>query len=666
LADVEIVTKMIDETSATADKVAGNLEKMRKTSDQVSTSGKKVKDSLDQTKSSMHGLNQGASGLIERMTGVSVGSLSAAGALTALGLGVKYSIEQAVEAEKIQKQLEAVITSTGGAAGLTADEVDQMAGRLSDLTAVEDDTIKKGAAVMLTFTKIGEDVFPQAMEAALNLSAAFGQDLQSSILQVGKALNDPSGMAAMKRVGVSFTEAQMEMGRELYETGRIAEYQRMVLQELNTEVGGAAAAAADTYAGQLQKLQNNIGNLAEEIGLVLLPPLTDATGALNLLITMNDRIGDALSDHETEVRKTAKTYDEYYKEMLRAAKASGQFGATIELTEDELASMGATVDFVAEEIGALTESQWEAARSDEHLIALMDQYRQKAEDAGTATGDFEAALDDLATIIGGQFGKEIDDYQGKLQDIVGENKDLVAKIAELEKKPYLTQAQKDQLADLKTKLGENRDALGELADAHEDAMKRMAFNMLMQRAESDGLTENELANLTKIGQAWGLYDEKTARVIDAINQNMDMLNTDDPNRLLSILEQILNLPESKTFNFEVNIKENGSFPVIDQPKTNRGAVGNEPLQEAWANGVDNFIVPPGYPNDSYRVGLTSGEVVDVRPPGKTGSRDGGIHFHGDIILQGVQDPEQFIDALMQTAGARAHQASYSGAYGMGG
>jgi len=37
-----------------------------------------------------------------------------------------------------------------------------------------------------------------------------------------------------------------------------------------------------------------------------------------------------------------------------------------------------------------------------------------------------------------------------------------------------------------------------------------------------------------------------------------------------------------------------------------------------ANGGD-FIVPPGYPNDSFKIGVTSGEHVSVAPKGKSSS-----------------------------------------------
>lgn len=49
-----------------------------------------------------------------------------------------------------------------------------------------------------------------------------------------------------------------------------------------------------------------------------------------------------------------------------------------------------------------------------------------------------------------------------------------------------------------------------------------------------------------------------------------------------------------------------------------------------------FVVPPGYPDDSYLVGVTSGERVDVRQPGQGG---GDLYLSiGDINIAGPGDP----------------------------
>lgn len=194
-------------------------------------------------------------------------------------------ISGAMEAEEIQAQLGAVLASTGGKAGVTADQVNELASSLSTMTKFEDDSIVSAQNMLLTFTNIGSDVFPQATETMLNMSQAMGQDLQSSATQLGKALNDPVGsLGALTRVGVQFTDAQKEQIEAMAKSGDMMGAQKIILGELETQFGGAAEAAGGTYAGKMAILQNQLGNVKETIGGALLPVLTTLMEKLTPLI----------------------------------------------------------------------------------------------------------------------------------------------------------------------------------------------------------------------------------------------------------------------------------------------------------------------------------------------------------------------------------------------
>ena len=201
------------------------------------------------------------------------GALLGAGA--AVGGFLATSISAAADAEKVQAQLAAVIQSTGGAAGMTASAVNDLANGLSKMTPFEDDAIVAGENMLLTFTNIGKDVFPATTETMLDMSQALGQDMKSSAMQLGKALNDPvNGVTALTRVGVTFTDEQKNMIKQMVATGDVAGAQKVILAELNKEFGGSAQAAGKTFAGSLEILKNTFGNLQEEVGGKLLPILT--------------------------------------------------------------------------------------------------------------------------------------------------------------------------------------------------------------------------------------------------------------------------------------------------------------------------------------------------------------------------------------------------------
>ena len=237
----DIATLGIKVTTEGATKATGELAKLEKQS--AATEARAVK--------------------MGKAMGIALGS-AVAGAVAVGGLALRAYIKNSIEAEKVQAQLNATLKSTKGAAGLAIGELNKMADALQRVTTFDDESIGKVQALLLTFTKIGRDVFPMATEAVLNLSTAMGTDLNSAALQVGKALNDPvKGITALARAGVQFSKDQKDLIKSLVETGRSAEAQRIILRELETQMGGSARAAADTLGGSIKQLQNAFDNLLE-------------------------------------------------------------------------------------------------------------------------------------------------------------------------------------------------------------------------------------------------------------------------------------------------------------------------------------------------------------------------------------------------------------------
>lgn len=193
-----------------------------------------------------------------------VKSSLALGALTAGLIELGKNLD---DQEKGLAQVQASLRSTGGVAGVTEKSILDLADSMKKLTAVDDDAIVAADALLLTFTKVGKEIFPEATRAIVDMSAKLGTDLKSATLQVGKALNDPiKGINALTREGVSFSAAQKDMVKNLVETGHTLDAQKLILRELNTEFGGSAAAMRDTFGGALQALQVRVGDVFQAIG----------------------------------------------------------------------------------------------------------------------------------------------------------------------------------------------------------------------------------------------------------------------------------------------------------------------------------------------------------------------------------------------------------------
>ena len=226
----------------------------------------------------LRGAMDGIAGKLHSVRGTVVKALVGAtvAGIGALGVGIYKSVEAAMDAQKVQTQLAAVIKSTGGVAGWSAEQANRLAESLMQVTGVDDETIVSAQSLLLTFTKIGGEIMPQATEAALDMAQTFGMDVSSAAIMLGKALNDPvAGVGALRRVGVSLTKEQEEQIEEFVKLGDVASAQKVILKELARETGGSAREFGRTFAGQLAIVKANIGNISEEVGMKLLPVLND-------------------------------------------------------------------------------------------------------------------------------------------------------------------------------------------------------------------------------------------------------------------------------------------------------------------------------------------------------------------------------------------------------
>jgi hypothetical protein len=195
------------------------------------------------------------------------------------------AVKAASDSEAELAQLNSVLTSTKGVAGVTYDAAVKLASGLQKVTRYSDEQVLSGENLLLTFTNIGKDVFPDATKTMLDMSTALGQDLKSSAIQLGKALQDPvKGITALKRVGVNFTDAQKQMIEKMVAAGDTMGAQKLILKELQTEFGGSAVAAGKTFAGQLDILKNQFHDLLEKIGGAIIPVLQKLMTAVQPLV----------------------------------------------------------------------------------------------------------------------------------------------------------------------------------------------------------------------------------------------------------------------------------------------------------------------------------------------------------------------------------------------
>lgn len=257
------------------DDASGVAETVSRSVDDIGDAAGKTSGSFSSMGSVMTGVLQGVGQHLANFA-LDLGS-KALGAVTDF---IGGSIEEASQWNAVLAQTQAVVDSTGGAANFTALQLAEMAQEMSATAGqsiFSDDAILGAENVLATFTNIEGRQFGGATQAVLDISQALGQDLKSSSIQVGKALNDPvAGISALSRVGVSFTDEQKALIETMTKTGDVAGAQQVILDELAKEFGGSASAAVNTYAGQQVVLQEKLNDIKQTLGEALMPLLMQA------------------------------------------------------------------------------------------------------------------------------------------------------------------------------------------------------------------------------------------------------------------------------------------------------------------------------------------------------------------------------------------------------
>jgi hypothetical protein len=255
------------------------------------------------------------------LAGIVAGGMAAYNVAASVFTGIKDGIVSSIEAyremEMAVQKVDQAIKQTGGAAGLSLKQLTDEATRLQDQTIFGDEEIlNKATAQLLTFTSITGRNFLLAQQAAMDLSTVLDGDLQTSSIQLGKALENPvSGLTALRKVGVTFTDEQRKMIVQLAETNRLEEAQALILAAVNAQYGGQAAAVAKG-AGAIKQAGIQIGDIAESFGGVIsrmILPVASVLGSwaksLNELFAPSQTAIETFQEHGRSVAVLVKDID---------------------------------------------------------------------------------------------------------------------------------------------------------------------------------------------------------------------------------------------------------------------------------------------------------------------------------------------------------------------
>ena len=188
---------------------------------------------------------------------------------------IEMSQKQAEAEQKLTEIYKTRMGATSGAAKSTM----KLASALQKQGVVGDEVALSFAQQMATYSSVPgtvEKLMPAFENLLVQQKGLNGtqEDAVSLANMFGKAMMGQTG--ALKKAGISFTDAQAEV----LKYGTEEEKAAMMAEVITQNVGNMNAEFAKTDAGKIQQAKNQLGDMGEEIGAILLPAVADLVGWL--------------------------------------------------------------------------------------------------------------------------------------------------------------------------------------------------------------------------------------------------------------------------------------------------------------------------------------------------------------------------------------------------
>lgn len=185
-------------------------------------------------------------------TAASLGGLLAGGALIA---GLKSMVDASAQQEAAFNQMATSLKLAGDYSEGAVKSMSDFAAELQATSVVGDDLTFKMIALAKSFN-LGNESAKKLVKAASNLAATTGQDLETSVKQLGMSFDGTAGrLQEMLPELRNFTAEQLKAGA--------------AVDYINQRFGGAASEATKTFAGAMEQAKNSLGDIFDSLGSVV-------------------------------------------------------------------------------------------------------------------------------------------------------------------------------------------------------------------------------------------------------------------------------------------------------------------------------------------------------------------------------------------------------------
>jgi len=359
--------------------------------------------------------------------------------------------------------------------------------------------------------QVADDVGISFEQMNSAMEAGIRKGVKPTIENIGKLSDEYLSLAP----GIDRTEFLMKkFGRTGQDLARLMELGSGKIDEMGDSIEGTARLmdqdaldAAEAYRVSLDNLNDAAQDLKLSIGQAIIPALNSITKAF---------LDNAAAENTAKQAMEAGiiTEREYLKIVNGGRMTQEQFNQAIADIEPKLEGynkMLADADKRSRGLGRSTKTHRDAVTSlDATLRSASDAYDEQAQIVDGYTTDvfkLTRQMDSLHEAMSGSMEDTQKEFIRNTEDLRIKTIGLKDQIEVLESKSYLTDEQKAELDGLRGELDETETAIGDLANAHEEATKRILHGMLEQKLAANGLTTEEGALLEELANKWGLVDQ---------------------------------------------------------------------------------------------------------------------------------------------------------------
>ena len=369
-----------------------------------------------------------------------------------------------------------------------------------------------------------------------------------------------------------------------------------------------ASMSYDEFLGVIEKATGMNLDASDSTGL-----LSDAVIAMAIHIYDATHKQENLTQAQANGLNPANDYNNVMRDYASILNAGSNAAANFRAEQEKLnaAEMSRVQAGISGQLGQAVESYQQGMDS---LAKKRQELEAKMKGMGAV--DFLPALDvkkiaqyqsqltGLWISVGDLIKKrkEHDDFskaeQATWDETMGKVGALQSKIEALGGVPYLTPDQRKELEDLRKQYGE----CDEEATKLQDALRKATNEMIFQQAAA-GLDAKATLEL---GRALGVISEEDYAVATVLGGLNKATASTDPGAYAAQVKAIADaIDRLHNKNIEITV-------TTIQQEINAGSVSEHrtPTTRTPSRGYaegGGGIVPPGYPNDSYLIGLTSGE-----------------------------------------------------------